>query len=140
MILLECKGYELEKEKPNTSEDFFNRSEVKFIDDDGSEKTFHLLYVRFFEEKFSDFTPYDQDPILTVNGTEYKFRDIVGLVCMLKKPDFRKRKRVYINTEKEFCTYFKGIDFEKLPEILGTLAKQQPYELKSPLLFIQQPN
>ena len=41
MIIKGYVGYELEKEKPNTSEDFFNRSEVTYILN-GKEKTFRF--------------------------------------------------------------------------------------------------
>ncbi len=50
MLLKKCEGYELEKEKSNTSEDFFNRSEVVYVEN-GKEKTLHVLYVRYFDER-----------------------------------------------------------------------------------------
>lgn len=138
MIIKKCKGYELEKEKPNTSEDFFNRSEVTFIDN-GVEKKFHLLYVRYFDEVISEFTPYESDPVFTLEGgVEITFKDIIGLICLLKNPGFRHRKRVYINTEKEIKEYVKGITFEKLPEIFKGISNGG-YEVRSPLEFIEQP-
>lgn len=39
MLINQSGGYELEKEKSNTSEDFFNRSEVTFVDE-GEEKPY----------------------------------------------------------------------------------------------------
>lgn len=130
MLLKECKGIELEKAKPNTSEDFFNRSEVTFIDDGGNEKTFHLLYVRYFDQHISEFTPFKQDPIFTVGSREVLFKDIVGLVCLMKNPSFRNQKRFYINSEKELKAYFKDTNFDLLPEIFNALEQKKNYELK----------
>jgi hypothetical protein len=136
MQILECKGYELEKAQPNTSEDFFNRSEVRFIED-GDEKTFHLLYIRYFDEMFSAFTPFEQDPVFAINGTDVFFRDLVAIVCLLKNPSYRHRKRVYINNQKELAQYFSGINFEKLQEIFKELIENGSYELKSSLSLIE---
>lgn len=136
MVLInQCGGYELEKEKSNTSEDFFNRSEVTFMED-GEEKTLHVLYVRYFAELFQEFTPYQQNPIFD----EVEFKDIVALICIIKNPGLRNRKRLYINSKNEFAAYFKDIDFKKLPEIFQTLKQNKSFELKSPLEFILQSN
>src|SRR5581483_427101 len=97
LLIKECKGYELEKEKSNTSEDFFNRSEITFMEN-GTEKTLHVLYVRYFDEIFHEFTPYSSDPIFAEEGQEITFKDIVALVCLLKNPGLRERKRLYINS------------------------------------------
>ncbi|WP_066372570.1 hypothetical protein [Neobacillus fumarioli] len=138
MLIKECKGYELEKAQPNTSEDFFNRSEVTFSDD-GIEKTLHVLYVRYFDEIYQEFTPYKQDPIFVQNGREVEFKDIVALVCLLKNPGLRSRKRLYINSKEEFASYFRNINFDKLPEIFLALKQTNGYNLRSPLEFILQP-
>ncbi|MCH1624802.1 hypothetical protein [Fredinandcohnia quinoae] len=137
MIVKECIGYELEKAKSNTSEDFFNRSELTFLEE-GEEKTFHVLYIRYFDELFSSFTPYENDPIFTVGSRDVHFKDIVALVCLLKNPGFRHRKRVYINNQKEFEEYFKGIQYDKLIDIFANLEQNKKYDLASPLAFIQQ--
>ena len=78
MLIKECIGYELEKEKSNTSEDFFNRSEVTFIED-AEEKTLHVLYVRYFDEIFHEFTPYQQDPIFTKGDIKLLLRILLHL-------------------------------------------------------------
>ncbi|KAA0550323.1 hypothetical protein FZW96_03005 [Bacillus sp. BGMRC 2118] len=137
MQILECKGYELEKAQPNTSEDFFNRSEVRFVED-GEEKTFHLLYIRYFDEVFNQFTPFEENPIFTVSGQEVFFKDIVAIVCLIKNPSFRHRKRVYINNQREFEQYFSAINVEKLKELVEGVWQQGKYNLDSPLLFIEQ--
>jgi hypothetical protein len=138
LLITKCIGYELEKEKSNTSEDFFNRSEVTFMDG-SEEKTLHVLYVRYFDELFHEFTPYQQNPILTKNNIEVTFKDIVGLVCLLKNPGLRERKRLYINSKQEFASYFQDIDFDKLPEIVFAVMQNQKFELRSPLDYIKQP-
>lgn len=139
MLIKECIGYELEKEKSNTSEDFFNRSEVTFIED-GMEKTLHVLYVRYFDEVFNEFTPLAQNPIWKEGENEVLFRDIVALVCLIKNPGLRHRKRLYINSKHEFASYFQDIDFKKLPDIFLSLKQKKSFELRSPLEFILQPN
>lgn len=138
MLIKQCKGFELEKEKSNTSEDFFNRSEVTFSEN-GQEKTLHVLYVRYFDEIIHEFTPYQKDPIFTQEGIEVSFMDIVALVCLLKNPGLRSRKRLYINSKYEFASYFQEINFNKLPEIFLALQQRKEFELHSPLEFILQP-
>ena len=137
MLIKECKGIELEKEKSNTSEDFFNRSEVTYIED-GQEKTLHVLYVRYFDEIFHEFTPYKQDPIITLDEIEVSFKEIVALVCLLKNPGLRSRKRLYINSKYEFASYFQDLNFTKLPDIFIALKRRKEFELRSPLEFILQ--
>ncbi|MBT2698885.1 hypothetical protein J7E79_15915 [Bacillus sp. ISL-40] len=138
MLIKKCNGFELEKEQSNTSEDFFNRSIVTFSED-GEEKTLHVLYVRYFDEFFHEFTPYKQDPIMVQENNEVLFKDIVALVCLLKNPGLRSRKRLYINSKQEFASYFQDINYNKLPEIFLSLNQKKEYELRSPLEFIMQP-
>jgi hypothetical protein len=138
MIIKRCKGYELEKEQSNTSEDFFNRSEVTFIEN-GSEKTVHVLYVRYFDELFDRFTPYNQDPIWKFGVHEVSFKDIVAISCLLKNPGYRHRKRVYINSEREFADIFKGFDFHKLSGLVQQIVENGSCEVHSPQDYIIQP-
>jgi len=138
LLIKECKGFELEKEKSNTSEDFFNRSEVTFVED-GEEKTLHVLYVRYFDQIISEFTPYQQDPVIVQEGNEVTFKEIVALVSLIKNPGLRNRKRLYINSKQEFASYFQDINFNKLPEIMLALKQNNGFELRSPLEFIMQP-
>lgn len=138
MLIKKCFGYELEKEKSNTSEDFFNRSEITF-EEDGQEKTLHILYVRYFDELFSEFTPFETNPIFSAGGKEVYLKDVVALVCLLKNPGLRHRKRIYINSQAEFASYFRDIDLSKIPVIFEQLENQKSYSLRSPLDFIVQP-
>jgi hypothetical protein len=137
LFITDCIGYELEKEKSNTSEDFFNRSEVSFIDH-SEEKTLHVLYVRYFDEFFQEFTPYQQNPILTKDDIQVTFKDIVALVCLIKNPGLRNRKRLYINSKQEFASYFQDIDFDKIPEIVFSVKQNNKFALHSPLDYIKQ--
>ncbi|KGM44674.1 hypothetical protein P9D43_14060 [Neobacillus niacini] len=137
MLIKECTGYELEKEKSNTSEDFFNRSEVTFIDG-SEERTLHVLYVRYFDEFLQELTPFQENPILSQDNIEVNFKDIVALVCLIKNPGLRNRKRLYINSKQEFASYFQDIDFDKLPEIVLAVKQNHKFELRSPLDYIKQ--
>jgi hypothetical protein len=139
MIIMECKGYELEKEKPNTSEDYFNRSEITYIED-GIEKNLHVLYVRYYEEQLNKYTPFEVNPVFQFDNNEIYLRDFVALVCLMKNPGLRHRKRLYINTDKEFQYYFQDINFEEIKELLSKITNKQRVEIKSPLQFIIQPS
>ncbi|MCM3586454.1 hypothetical protein M3182_11985 [Mesobacillus maritimus] len=138
MYIKQCTGYELEKEKSNTSEDFFNRSEVQYIVD-GEEKTLYVLYLRYFDEMISKFIPFEQDPIFKVGTRDVSFKETVAICCLLKNPELRHRKRVYINSEKEFATLFQGINFDMLKELFKNLEDKNGYEIRSSMEFIVQP-
>jgi hypothetical protein len=138
MFIRHCSGYELEKEKSNTSEDFFNRSEVTYTTE-GEEKTLYVLYLRYFDEMVGTFTPFQQDPIYKVGTRDVYFKDLIALACLLKNPELRNRKRVYINTEKEFASILQGLDFNKMGEIFKQLEQQKEYEIRSSMEFMIQP-
>lgn len=139
MLIKQCNGYELEKEQSNTSEDFFNRSEITF-EEGGEERTLHVLYVRYFEDLMNGFMPFESNPIFAAGSRDIELKDIVALVCLLKKPEFRHRKRVYINSQVEFSSYFQGIDYSKLPAIFEALDSQKSFYLQNPLDYMVQPN
>jgi hypothetical protein len=136
--IIDCIGMELEKEKPNTPEDFFNRSEITYLDE-GKEKTLHILYVRYFDQIFQEFTPFHQDPIFGVGESSVYFKDIVALVCLLKDPELRSKKRLYINSKYEFASYFEGINFNKIQEIFKNIKQKKRVEIQSPNEFFVQP-
>lgn len=138
MFIKYCSGYELEKEKSNTSEDFFNRSEVTYITE-GEEKTLNVLYLRYFDEMISTFTPFQQDPIYKAGTREIYFKDIIAIACLLKNPELRNRKRIYINSEKEFASVLQGLDFNKIGEIFPQIEQQKEYEIRSSMEFMIQP-
>lgn len=138
MLIKQCIGYELEKEKSNTSEDFFNRSEVTFVED-GKEKTLHVLYVRYFDELAGSITPFEQDPIFKAGTKDVYIRDLVALAALLKNPGYRHRKRVYINEQREFADIFTGLDYSKIPGVFEGIEQKGSFEVRSPLDYIVQP-
>ena len=110
MIIKSCHGYELEKESAKSFEDYFNRSELIF-EEDGREKVFRVLYLRYFEEMLHECTPYQQNPIFKAGNREVELKDIVALVCMIKHLAYRERKNIYINEWTEFSRFFDGLNF-----------------------------
>jgi hypothetical protein len=118
----EIKGYELVKAQSNTSEDFFNRSEVTYIHE-GTECTLHVLYIRYFEEQLSQFTPFTENPVFKVGEKGIDFKEIVALACLTKDPKLANRKRIYINTMEELGTYFDPKNVEHVQQIVERLAK-----------------
>jgi hypothetical protein len=138
MLIKQCVGYELEKEKSNTSEDFFNRSEVTFVED-GKEKTLHVLYVRYFDELIGSITSFEADPVFKAGSRDIHLRDLVAVAALLKNPGYRHRKRVYINVQNEFADIFKGLEFNKFHEIFEGIEQKGAFEVRSPLDYIVQP-
>lgn len=138
MLIKQCIGYELEKEKSNTSEDFFNRSEVTFVED-GKEKTLHVLYVRYFDETVSSIMPFKSDPLFKTGSKDVFLRDVVALAALLKNPGYRHRKRVYINVQKDFADVFNGLEANKLPAIFEGIEQKGAFEISSPLDYVVQP-
>ncbi|PLT34821.1 hypothetical protein [Bacillus sp. V5-8f] len=128
MVIRECKGYELEKAQSNSPEDFFNRSTVTYIED-GEEKTLHVLYVRYFDEFINEFTPYSGNPLFSTAGRLIFLYDIVALVCLVKNPGFKSRRRAFINSKQEFISYFNGVDLGKLPEVFESLGQHKEFRL-----------
>ncbi|WP_453995312.1 hypothetical protein [Bacillus nitroreducens] len=130
MLIKQCSGFELEKTLKNTFEDFFNQSEVTYVED-GEEKTFQVLYLRYFEEQRQTFTPFSEDPVFTIDSKEVCFRDLVALVCLLKNPEYQKRKRVYISDQKLFEEHFQDFQFDRLKEIFTHLHHKKSFEVTS---------
>lgn len=128
LIIKSSKGYELEKEKPNTSEDFFNRSEVVY-EENGQTNTLHVLYVRFFEESLGEYTPFSQDPIVNTSEFSVTLKEVVALICLLQDDQNKNRKRVYINTQAQFAALFKDVDWARIKDIMTTLKKSQHVEV-----------
>lgn len=114
MEVLSCIGYELEKEKPNSPEDFFNRSIVTYRQN-GKLKEFQVIYLRYFEEVL-----FKQENLSSVKEllTDYTIKDIFALICLLKNSRFQERKRVYINSELLFLNMFNNIPYNQVRQIL----------------------
>ncbi|AJH17396.1 hypothetical protein JFU18_08120 [Bacillus sp. TH22] len=128
MIIIGYAGYELEKAKPNTSEDFFNRSEVTYILNN-QEKTFSVLYVRYFEEILQEITPFEGNPVYKVEEQDVYLRDIVAIACLVKDKELRAQKRLYLNEVTDFQRYFDEGTVVKVQEILAELHKNKRVEI-----------
>ncbi|MGE6347553.1 hypothetical protein ACQKIY_24220 [Bacillus mycoides] len=128
MIIIGYAGYELEKAKPNTSEDFFNRSEVTYILNN-QEKTLSVLYVRYFEEILQEITPFEGNPVYKVEEQDVYLRDIVAIACLVKDKELRAQKRLYLNEVTDFQRYFDEGTVVKVQEILAELHKNKRVEI-----------
>ncbi|MGG5736482.1 MULTISPECIES: hypothetical protein [Bacillus cereus group] len=128
MIIIGYAGYELEKEKPNTSEDFFNRSEVTYVLNN-QEKTFSVLYVRYFEEILQEITPFEGNPVYKVEEQDVYLRDIVAIACLVNNKELRAQKRLYLNEVTDFQRYFDEGTVVKVQEILAELHKNKRVEI-----------
>ncbi|MFJ7307129.1 hypothetical protein [Peribacillus frigoritolerans] len=130
MRIVACNGFGLEKEKSNSPEDFFNRSVIQYIKD-GEEKTLNVLYLRYFDEMVTLWTPYPANPLFKSLNRDIYMADIIAMVCLLKDPGLVNRKRIYINAEKELAGYFENIDFEKLEKVFISIDQAKPYDIES---------
>ncbi|MFJ8527159.1 hypothetical protein [Bacillus sp. NPDC094106] len=128
MIIIGYAGYELEKAQPNTSEDFFNRSEVTYIVND-QKKNLSVLYVRYFEEILEEITPFEGNPVFKIEEQDIYLRDIVALTCLVKNKELVGQKRVYMNMVEDFQQYFNDKTVMKVQEILTELHKNKQVEI-----------
>ncbi|PEY30307.1 hypothetical protein CN354_25190 [Bacillus cereus] len=128
MVIIGYAGYELEKAQPNTSEDFFNRSEVTYILGE-QEKTFSVLYVRYFEEILQEITPFEGNPVFKIEEQDIYLRDIVALACFVKNKELHGQKRVYINVLEDFQNYFDDKTVVKVQNIMAELHKNKKVEI-----------
>lgn len=130
IVIKECKGYELEKSKSNTSEDFFNKSLVLY-EADGEEKKLEILYLRYFDEIKDQFTPFTGDPIFEAGERKVQFKDIVALAALIKHPEYKNRKSVYINSVEQISALLKDLPLEKIKEVFQSLESSGKYVLKN---------
>ncbi|MDM5338810.1 hypothetical protein QUF84_16475 [Fictibacillus enclensis] len=105
-------GYELQKEKSNSPEDLFNRSEVKYTHQ-GKDRSFELLYVRFLEEQLPDLT----EQLTMENGEQLAVKDIAALACLMQADGYLERRKVYINNQDQFSILFQNLDWNKVKKI-----------------------
>ena len=130
MFIKRIRGYELEKEKSNTSEDFFNRSEVEFVED-GKVRTIHLLYVRYFDEKIAEHAPFGQESNSAGDGSKTAYKDMAALAWLLQHPEARHRKRIYINSEREYAELFNHLDASKFLDLVRRIEVDGGCEISS---------
>ncbi|MFD3446165.1 hypothetical protein ACFDTO_16345 [Microbacteriaceae bacterium 4G12] len=129
MIIQSYNGYELVKAQSNTSEDYFNRSEVTYTHN-GEEKTLHVLYIRYFEEQLAQFTPFTGNPVFQVGERDILFREMLALACLLKNPEFANRKRIYMNTQEELSVYMDEENIEKTKQAIEKINNGGSVEIK----------
>lgn len=123
MRIHEFSGIEMEKESKASFQDYFNESYVTFFEQ-GSAKQFSVVYLRYFEEQLQTYTPFPNNPLLTLNDNEYYLRDCLALIYFLNFPNERHRKRIFISDENEFKRIFEGMDEGKLAEMIGRLVNK----------------
>jgi hypothetical protein len=114
---MRLSGIELEKEKPNTSEDFFNRSEAVYRDS-GKEKSFQLLYVRFFEDQLAERLEWDKNAVMEVSGRTYAMKDIAALAALTADDQNKNKRKAYINDFDEFAKLFSDVNVNKFKSFL----------------------
>lgn len=110
-------GYELEKALPNTSEDYFNRSEVIY-EVNGEVRTLSVLYLRYFEERMEDLTLFKNGIVCICNGKEVLFKEVFALICLLKNPLLMTQRRLYLADMEEIRSYATHVNIEELVIIL----------------------
>ncbi|UOY93519.1 hypothetical protein MUG87_05185 [Ectobacillus sp. JY-23] len=121
MQVKEIGGYELVKAQSNTSEDFFNRSFVTYVHN-GEERTFFVLYLRYFEEQILQQADFSH--MLTfIKQYNLKLKETFALICLLKTPMLMERKRLYISTIDEFVSYLTEEPIDKAIRITADLQK-----------------
>lgn len=120
MLITKCEGVGLEKSSPTSPEDSFNRSTVVF-EANGRERTFNLIYLKFFETKLDLAMP---------------VKDIAGLCALIQHPEYQERKRLYIHEEETFAALFENLDMSKIQEVKNRLETEGSYELESSIAFM----
>ncbi|MGE0998647.1 hypothetical protein ACQGR7_15935, partial [Bacillus sp. Gnz1/3] len=106
----------------------FNRSEVTYILNN-KERTFSVLYVRYFEEVLQEITLFEGNTVCKVEEQDIHLRDIVAICCLLKENELRTQKRLYLNNIEEFQQYFDKETLLKVQEILAELHKNKRVEI-----------
>lgn len=93
------------------------------------EKTFSVLYVRYFEEILQEITPFEGNPVYKVEEQDVYLRDIVAIACLVKDKELRAQKRLYLNEVTDFQRYFDEGTVVKVQEILAELHKNKRVEI-----------
>lgn len=137
MLLKKCEGVQLEKSSPTSPEDSFNRSMVTY-ETGGRERTFHVLYLRFFEDNMNEFIPFEADPLFTIGNRDVCLKDIVALCAIVQHPDYQQRKRLYVHKKETFVGLFSNVDFDELKNVFSVLESDGSYYFKSSITLLQQ--
>ncbi|MBO8154903.1 MAG: hypothetical protein H0Z32_00460 [Bacillaceae bacterium] len=130
MKVIQCRGTQLEKSSRTSPEDAFVRSQVTYREGQ-REKTFHLLYLEYFDQKIAEFTPFKEDPVIRIGEQEFSFRDVAALAAWLHHSEYQQRKRVYIHDFTELQKVMENTDWEIVKQVLIKLADGKEYEVKT---------
>ncbi|WP_088072194.1 hypothetical protein [Gottfriedia luciferensis] len=129
MFIYNCHGYELVKAQSNTSEDFFNRSEVEY-EYNGERFVTSVLYVRFFEEQLPEVSDIKTTRLYDNGEESVDFRDVVALAFIIKNPAYRGRKRIYISELDQFVNELQGVDFDQLVGYVRSIKQSSNNRVK----------
>lgn len=106
MKIITCTGFECEKALPTTVEDQFNQSEVEY-EQDGKQRSFTVIYVRYFDEYVSEKGIYNSEE------AGVPFYNIVALLILLKQKDKQLGSRIYFNNTERFLKAFNLDDISE---------------------------
>ncbi|MFG6118509.1 hypothetical protein [Thalassobacillus sp. B23F22_16] len=135
MEIISAKGVELVKEKSNSPEEFFNRSEVIY-EDKGKEHSFSLLYLRYFDEKPEEFTPFSENPVMVFGEEEIMLKDMAAFIALVKNPGYKHRKKVYINDYEKYKELYTNVNWEAAKQAFLKLSDGKRFDLESTLEFL----
>ncbi|GAA0347024.1 hypothetical protein GCM10008967_41780 [Bacillus carboniphilus] len=138
MEIVSLQGKELEKALPNSPEDSFSRSEVTFKTGD-KEYTFSLLYVRIFEELALQATPFNEQPLIQVEGRSYYVRDLAAFIYLIANPNARGKKEVYLPEQTQLVQAFEQVDWERIEDIVKSLNTDGRAIVPSSIVVLKQP-
>ncbi|MRG86454.1 hypothetical protein [Salinibacillus xinjiangensis] len=121
-------GRQLEKSMPTSPEDAFIRSEASF-EEDGELRVFQLVYLEYFDQKFPEILPFEEDPIFTMNSHQYDFKEVAALAVLLSHPEYRSQKRLYVPDWEQFKSLFDSVNWDSVQEVVEGLAGAQRVDL-----------
>ncbi|MFC0523098.1 hypothetical protein ACFFGV_05750 [Pontibacillus salicampi] len=130
MQIITCKGYTLEKKQPNSPEDAFSLSELVYQDRQEEQKL-EVTYITYFESTIAEEEKkklYDM-----IEGTPFQLKDLIALFAFIQYPEYKHRKRVFINQEANFNKLFESLHWGNVSNMLGLLAKGRPVDVDTVL-------
>ncbi|WP_181349987.1 hypothetical protein [Thalassobacillus sp. CUG 92003] len=136
MEIVAIHGEQLEKSQKNSPEDFFNRSEVRYVDK-GKEHKLNVVYVAYFDSKMSECTPFNEDVVYESDGVTFAMKDVFALIALIKKPEYKHRQRVYVSEWEEYKDYLDHMNWTEIEHVCSVLAAKETYVIESTLSFLQ---
>ncbi|WP_102027152.1 hypothetical protein [Salirhabdus sp. Marseille-P4669] len=128
MEVIQIRGYQLEKSVATSPEDAFVRSEVIYHLNK-EEKTLSLLFLEYFDQKRSEFTPFNDDPIMTIGEIDYTFKDVAALAALLNNPHLSRQKRIYIHDFTHFRDLYENMDWEIVKQALLKISNDSTFHV-----------